>query len=145
MSNSVKLSCSIATNDPAVPLGLVIYLNDLVIFDLDHVVDTINFEYDMPDDDGEHCLKFIMKNKTIDHTQIDSQGTIVKDARLQISDLAFDEIKLGQIFIEQALYEHDFNGTGSKTQTKFYGEMGCNGTVSLCFATPLYLWLLENM
>jgi hypothetical protein len=28
---------------------------------------------------------------------------------------------------------------------KFYGSMGCNGTITFEFNTPFYLWLLENM
>jgi len=47
--------------------------------------------------------------------------------------------------VKLAQYQHDFNGTGNPTIDKFYGEMGCNGTVSLKFTTPIYLWLLENM
>ena len=49
------------------------------------------------------------------------------------------------MFVEQAVYTHDFNGTSKATENKFYGELGCNGTVSLKFSTPMYLWLLEHM
>jgi hypothetical protein len=86
-----------------------------------------------------------MKNKTQEHTTVDEQGSIVNDARLTISDVALDEISLKQIFFEQAVYTHDFNGTQAETIDKFYGEMGCNGTVSLKFFSPVYLWLLETM
>jgi hypothetical protein len=69
----------------------------------------------------------------------------VSDAVLTIKDLAFDEIKLGHMLTELATYTHNFNGTKEPVQEKFYGAMGCNGTVSLKFAAPVYLWLLENM
>jgi hypothetical protein len=46
---------------------------------------------------------------------------------------------------QQATYTHNFNGAGAETQEKFYGEIGCNGIVSLKFSTPIYLWLLEHM
>jgi hypothetical protein len=50
------------------------------------------------------------------------------------------------MFSEQAEYHHDCNGTAQQViLDKFYREMGCNGTVSLKFTTPVYLWLLENM
>jgi hypothetical protein len=100
---------------------------------------------EIADDDGEHELRFILKNKTADHTQVDEAGNIVADATLTVTDLAFDEIRLGHMVTEQAVYTHDFNGTQKEIQDKFYGEMGCNGTVSIKFSTPIYLWLLEHM
>jgi hypothetical protein len=63
---------------------------------------------------------------------------------LTVTDLEFDEILLGQIFINNAVYTHNCNGTAPETQNTFYGKMGCNGTVELKFTTPVYLWMLEN-
>jgi len=42
-------------------------------------------------------------------------------------------------------YCHDFNGTQPAVVDRFHGSLGCNGTVTLKFTTPIYLWLLENM
>jgi hypothetical protein len=141
----LQISCSISTTDPSIPLGFKVLLDDEVVFVTTHVIGTIDFRYDLPDVEGDHCLEFVMKNKTAEHTQIDEEGNIVSDACLRISNLAFDEIELKQIFVDQAVYTHDFNGTQPETQQQFYGTMGCNGTVSLKFSTPMYLWLLENM
>ena len=145
MSNTVTVTCNIGNTDFSAELGLEIWLNDLKIFDQEWIKEPTKFSYGFSDDDGEHALKFIMKNKNRRHTQCDAEGNIIKDARLVISDVRFDDIDLGQITTELSCYEHDFNGTGNKTQDKFYGEMGCNGTVTLLFTTPIYLWLLENM
>lgn len=147
-----RISCNIATSDAGARLGVEIWIDNQQIFNLEHVTELINFSYNLPDDDGEHQLKFVMKGKMAEHddgiysayTDIDDDGNIVKDARLIISNLGFDEIKLGQIFIDQAVYTHDFNGSQPEIQDKFYGEMGCNGTVQLDFTTPIYLWLLEH-
>ena len=139
------ISCSINTTDASAKLGIEVWLNDQQILNQEHVAELIEFKYDLPDDDAEHELRFVMKNKTAEHTKIDEQGAIVSDARLTVSNLAFDEIELKQIFIDHAVYTHNFNGTQTEIQDKFYGEMGCNGTVSLGFITPIYLWLLENM
>ena len=76
---------------------------------------------------------------------IDEAGNIISDAKLTVTNVAFDDIQLGHMLTEKATYAHDFNGTGVMGQHKFYGEMGCNGTVSLKFSTPIYLWLLEHM
>ena len=145
MTDRVKLACTVSSTDPASRLGLEIWLDDTQIYDTEHVDEPINFVHEFADTDGEHQLRFVLKNKTPDHTKIDEAGNILSDCRICISDVSFDEIKLGQIFIEQAVYEHNFNDTADPVKDQFYGEMGCNGTVALTFTTPVYLWLLENM
>jgi hypothetical protein len=145
MSDNVQISCKINTSDALAQLGLEIRLDNTVIFSSAHVQEEINFNHLLNDDDGDHKLEFVMKNKGVTDTTIDADGNIVKDARLIVSNLAFDDIKLNQIFIEKAVYTHNFNGTGEEIKDKFYGELGCNGIVSLEFTTPVYLWLLENM
>jgi len=145
MSNS-KISCAVGTTNPEAKLGLEIWLDDRVLFDTNHVVQEHQpLEFEVNDDEGEHELRFVLKNKTHEHTQVDAAGNIITDANLTISNLAFEEIELNQIFYDRAVYTHDFNGTGTETHDKFYGTIGCNGTVSLKFTTPIYMWLLESM
>jgi len=144
MNSNITIACNLATSDPAVALGFEAWIDDRKFFDSDHVQTAQKLSVEISDDSGEHELKFVMKNKTSDHTKIDEAGNIVSDARLIISDVSLDEILLAQIFIDKSTYTHDFNGTGPTTQQKFYGEIGCNGTVSLKFITPVYLWLLQN-
>jgi hypothetical protein len=145
MSNNVTITCTIDTTDPAATLGFEVWIDDHKFADSDHVQAQQPVVVEITDDDGEHELRFVLKNKTVDHTQVDADGNIVSDATLLVTDLAFDEIQLGHMVTEQAVYTHDFNGTQQEIQDKFYGEMGCNGTVSLKFTAPVYLWLLENM
>ena len=141
----LKISCNISSSDPSAQLGLEIWLNDQQLLNQDHVQGPMSFNHDLSDHEAEHTLSFVLKNKTAEHTIVDDSGNIVKDACLIIEDLAFNEIQLGHLLIEQAVYVHDFNGTQSKIEDKFFGTMGCNGTVSLKFTTPIYLWLLEHM
>ena len=145
MENTVKISCVIDTTDSTVPLGMEIWFDDQQIFSQEWVAESQIVSYEFSDLDAEHELRFVMKNKTVDHTKVDESGAIVKDACLIISKLEFDEIALGHIVTEKTVYTHDFNGTGSLTQHKFFGQIGCNGVVSLKFTTPVYLWLLENL
>jgi hypothetical protein len=145
MSNTVTISCTVGTTAPAAALGFEVWVGDQKFFDSDHVQTQQPIVVEIADDDGEHELRFVLKNKNSDHTQVDAAGNIVSDARLIITDLAFDEIQLGHMVTEHAVYTHDVNGTEKLTQHKFYSEMGCNGTVSLKFSTPIYLWLLEHM
>jgi hypothetical protein len=145
MSNNVTITCTIDTTNPTAALGFEIWIDNQKFFDNNHVRAQQPVVVEIADNDGEHELRFVLKNKTSDHTQIDNAGVIVSDARLIVKDLAFDEILLGHMVAEQAIYIHDFNGTKELIQDKFYEEMGCNGTVSLKFTTPIYLWLLEHM
>ena len=144
MNNTVKISCTIGTNDSTAELGLEIWLDDQQLFNTNNVTDQTS-EWQIIEDEADHELRFILKNKTTDHTQIDEHGKIIQDAQITIQNLCFDEIALGQVFVDHAEYTHDFNGTKDSVTEKFYGEMGCNGTVSLKFTTPMYIWLLENM
>ena len=145
MTDTVTISCDLDTTDPVAKLGFEAWIDDKKFHDTDHVAHCQQIFIEIPDDDAEHELRLIMKNKTTEHTQVDEEGNIIVDARLKITDMAFDEIQLGHMTTEQATYEHDFNGTRALSQHKFYGEMGCNGTVSLKFTTPVYLWLLEHL
>lgn len=145
MSSTAKFGFSITPSDPAVPLGLEVWLDGDKIFDRAHVSQSETFEHDLSDQDGEHELQFVLKNKLRQHTQLDADKNIIKDAKIQIDNIMFEEIDIKQIVITQAEYRHNFNGHGADTTEKFYGEMGCNGTVTLKFSTPVYLWLLEKM
>ena len=145
MTDQVQLACTISSLDPTAAVGLEIWLDDTQIYNTEHVTETVNFSHEFADTEGDRQLRFVMKNKTHDHTKTDDAGNILADCRICINNLSFDEIELGQIFIDQAIYEHNFNGTANTVQDKFYGEMGCNGTVTLEFTTPIYLWILENM
>lgn len=126
-------------------LAFEVLLDDVVVFATEHVAQPTIVAFDVTDDEGEHELKFVLKNKTHDHTAIDEHGNIISDAVLSIANVSVDSIKLGHMFFEQTCYHHDTNGSQLLIQDKFFGAMGCNGYVSLKFSTPIFLWLLTNM
>jgi hypothetical protein len=142
---TTKITCSIGTTDPSAKLGLEIWINDKKLLDLLELSEDFKFSYDIPEEEGDHELRFVMKNKTQEHTEIDDAGNITKDASLTVSNLAFDDIELKHLFLDKAVYTHNFNGSQDEIKDKFFGVMGCNGAVSLTFSTPIYIWLLENM
>ncbi len=141
-----EISLEISSTDYGVPLGLEIWLDDQCILDLDSVVQSQSWSHQISDsDDAEHELRFCLKNKLPAHTVIDAENRIVKDACLCLTNVCFDTINLDQILADHAVYQHDHNGSTDLVSHKFYGQMGCNGTVSLGFRTPVYVWLLEHM
>jgi len=146
MSNLVAISFALDTTNATVPLGFEAWIDDNKFYDTEHVQSNQKIQIEISADAAEHELCLVLKNKIQDHTKVDQEGNIISDARLVITDLNFDEIALGQLVTAHAVYTHDQNAQlPTPVQDKFYGEIGCNGTVSLKFTTPVYLWLLEHM
>ena len=143
---TAPITFDLDSSDYNAQLGFDVLLNDNVVFTTEHVTELTTVTIEVNDDvDAEHELKFVLKNKTQDHTKVDEQGNILSDAMLSISNIEFYQVTLGHMFITQSVYHHDMNGSQDLTEFQFYGSMGCNGYVSLKFATPIYVWLLENM
>ena len=142
---TVQISFEVETSDSECPLGIQIWLDDSLLLDHPHVQEKIAFAHDMSDDDGEHQLRIVILGKTADHTRVDDQGNIIKDATLQLSTVTIDGIDVNQLFLEKCVYTHDFNGTQPEIEDTFHGVAGCNGTIVFEFTTPICLWLLENM
>ena len=145
MNNTATIEFEVGTTDAGANLGIEIWLDNNCVYKNNHVIAPHKFAHSLVDDDAEHELRIVMSGKTLENTTVDEQGNIVKDALLTISNPAIDGIDVAQLFIDQTVYTHNFNGSQDKIDDKFYGNMGCNGTVSLKFSTPIYLWLLENM
>ena len=145
MTDNIKLQVEVSPTDASVPLGVEIWLDSNKFYDTDWVRESAEITHEFPDSDSEHEIKFVLKNKLPDHTICDDQGNIVKDALIEIKNLKLDDIELGELFYSKSQYTHNFNGNGADTTEPYMGSMGCNGTVSFKFSSPVYLWLLENM
>lgn len=142
---TVQISFDVETSDTECPLSVQVWLDESLLLDNAHVKEKIAFAHGISDDDGEHQLRIVISGKTADHTKVDDQGNIIKDATLQISAVTVDGIDVNQLFLEKCVYTHDFNGTQPEIADTFHGVAGCNGTIVFEFTTPIYLWLLENM
>ena len=142
---TVQISFDVETSNAECPLSVQVWLDDSLLLDNPHVQEKIAFAHGISDDDGDHQLRIVILGKTADHTRVDDQGNIIKDATLQISTVTIDGIDVNQLFLEKCVYTHDLNGTQTEIQDTFHGVAGCNGTIVFEFTTPIYLWLLENM
>jgi hypothetical protein len=145
MTPTTTISGFIDSSDKKIPLGTEVWIDNICVVNVEHVDRIVHFSHVLEEDNAEHELRIVMKHKTPDHTELDNAGNIIRDAMLSISDIKFDEIALGQVLLNKAVYTHDFNGSQPPVDDKFFGDIGCNGTVSLKFTAPTYLWLLENM
>ena len=147
MSNVIYLTFDVhaSHNNSGIEIVAQIDNNDPQIIAVNQTSQTVSLPV-IDDVEANHEFRLIMQGKTNEHTQLDAQGNIVSDVLVYIENLAMDDIALESIIWDLAQYSHDHNGTTNMVvDTGFYGSMGCNGTVSLTFNTPTYLWLLENL
>jgi len=139
-----KFACEIASSDCTIPLGVEIWLDNHCLLDVDHVSQLLHFKHEFEDDSSGHSIRWVLKNKKSEHTKIDHNRNITQDVTISISNFAFEDLDCMQLLLDHSTYSHDFNGA-EPTVDKFYGTMGCNGTVELEFTTPVYFWMLERL
>ena len=104
----------------------------------------VNFERKIIE--GPHTLKIRLENKTTSDT-ITENGEVVKDMLLNIDDITIDDISLGNLLwsAEYVLdHPHLYKG---KTIDHLDScvNLGWNGTYTLKFTSPFYIWLLEKL
>jgi len=81
-------------------------------------------------------------------------GNIVKDQLLHIKSIEIDEIDIGSL-IYNGVYTPEYpepwysqqvaEGNTPEKSYKNVSAMGHNGTWTLAFESPFYMWLLENL
>ena len=103
-------------------------------------------EFDHSFDDGDSTLKILLTNKDDSDVVKDNNNsdnfTIVKDMLLNIVSVEIDEIDLGHlIFTHSTFVGDDLN----RPVLKNCLNLGWNGTWSLPFNIPFYIWLLERI
>lgn len=144
--NTSSLTFDILPSNISTPIGVEVWFDNQKIIDIDQVITIQNVKCEFNDDDEQsRVLKIVVKNKTAAHTQINESGEITSDSVLDLRNFMIDEIDSTLIVQEKAVYSHDFNGTGTLVNDKFFDTVGCNGTITFEFSSPVYLWLLENM
>ena len=85
---TIVVSFDLSNSDYTCDLGFEIFYKDKKILDIDHVQSVTPVSFALDIEPGDQELKLIMKNKTMDHTMVDEDGLIVKDARLNISNFS---------------------------------------------------------
>lgn len=127
-------------------LHLTVRLDHNIIFDQPISQDTITVNHKFDDTiEQAHLLEFELSGKQPHHTVLDTNNNIIKDLLLTINNIHFDDISLDETVFKLGQYMHTFNDTKEPVCQNFYGSMGCNGVLSFEFASPVYIWLLENM
>jgi len=108
------------------------------------------FKFDKELEEGEHQLIIEYLNKTNADTIIDEDGNILNDQLLFINNISIDDIELGNgvIFKCCAFYPSEARlQEVSWLEKEIFriNTLGHSGKWIIKFATPTYLWLLENL
>lgn len=139
-----KFELELESTDTSAPLGIRVYFDNNCVFETDHVRETIQVSHVFEDVIGSHGFEVEMFGKTAEHTKL-INGKIVKDALINIKRISIDNQDLSKILWDKGVYRHDYNGSQKPIDDKFFGSMGCNGSVGLKFESPFFIWMLENM
>jgi hypothetical protein len=107
----------------------------LVMTTVTHEFDDTKFQ--------DHCATATLSNKLPHHTMLDSQGNIVHDRVVRLHDLRLRGRSIWHQIQGTNIYRHDGNGDAQIQDHAFFGDLGCNGTVSVEFRSPVLLWMLE--
>jgi hypothetical protein len=113
------------------------------------------FEFDAFIDEGECSLVIELVNKSMHDTMLDAGGNIVEDLLLNIDSIEVDEIDLGSLLWTASDYRPDYPEKHKLKVTEMGQELpksvkncvnlGWNGSWTLPFTSPFYVWLLENI
>jgi hypothetical protein len=143
----MHLELDISANVDCVDIMLEVYINHINIFKTTAKQKIQTIVYDVDEDPAEHELKLVMSGKNSRHTIVDKDGQITSDIFFIINRLEFEELDTKELFClgRRSRHRHSFNSTQAEFDDEFYGVLGCNGVVTMPFATPIYLWLYENL
>lgn len=100
-------------------------------------------EFDQDVAAGAAKLQIRLENKAdTDTVQSDDKSTIVKDMLLNIQSIEIDEIDLGPLLWTVSNFIGDDQ---NRPVLQNCVNLGWNGTWTLPFESPFYIWLLENI
>lgn len=144
--DTISIEFDVAPSAPQLPLTFSVELDGQQVWHSNALTEAARITIPVADTDGEqHSLKWIVSNKTPQHTKLDANGNIVEDSVVRVHNLQIDGIDMSEYLYTFATYTHDCNGTTEQRVEPMYQDLGCNGVAELAFSTPIYLWLLEKM
>ena len=113
----------------------------------------IEFEKEINEGEKQN-LTISRSGKDAKQTVLNSKGEIEKDQLLHIKSIEIDEIDIGGLVYE-GVYKPEYPepwhsqqvsaGNTPEKSFKNVTAMGHNGTWTLAFESPFYMWLLENL
>jgi hypothetical protein len=124
-----------------------IAVNDTVVIEQTEIISASNEEFFVEFDaevvEGPTSLKIRLENKEwTDTVQNEEKTEILKDMLLNIKSVEIDEIDLANMIYTKTEFVGD---DADRPVLDKCVDLGWNGTWSLPFESPFYIWLLENI
>jgi hypothetical protein len=149
MSSTEKLHFKVGLSGTywkKVPIYSVL-VNDLIIFTKNKITnptDEVEYiEFDAEVAEGTATLHIRLENKDwTDTVQNDDKTKILKDMMLNIVSIEIDDISLGNLVYTKSIFVGDHRDRPDLDKCV---NLGWNGTWTLEFTSPFYIWLLENI
>lgn len=106
------------------------------------------FEFVADLEDGDHMLEIQLVGKEFSDVLKSEDGSISNDQLLNIESIVIDDIDIGNLRYSASKYtpfvKQEYDGKIVEYLDNCV-NLGWNGTYSIGFTTPFYLWLLENL
>lgn len=155
MSNTEKLKFKIGlsgtywgdkTPEYRVSIGDVTYIQGNITAPSGEIV-FIEFDTELSED--VHQLKITLLNKDAATDVVKNENNeVIKDILLNVESIEIDDIDIGFLRFSKSKFHMDkkqvYNGTVTDSIESCV-NLGFNGSYTLEFTSPFYLWLLENL
>jgi hypothetical protein len=124
-----------------------IAVNDTVVIEKTEIISASEeeffVEFDAEVAEGPTSLKIRLENKEwTDTVQNEEKTEILKDMLLNIKSVEIDEIDLANMIYTKTEFVGD---DADRPVLDKCVDLGWNGTWTLPFESPFYIWLLENI
>jgi len=114
-------------------------LDSVVLFQ-GEISEPVKVTHDVNLTEGNHEIEVILTNKDGRRDTVIEDGKIIKDMLVTVDSVLLDDIDLGYLITTKSSYV--------TTEGESYSNMtslGWNGSWTLPFTSPVYMWLLENL
>ena len=145
---NIKIAIEVVTHQNVVEHPHVqVLINDKVQFDkiMEHS-DIIDFNAEL-EEDQQYKLTVVYDNKSVKYDVVLQDGLPIKDKRIEINSISFDDIDLDFFTLSsQDSLSYTTTDPQGENATGFDAtKLSWNGSTTLLFESPIYIWILENL
>lgn len=138
------------SDSPKLPAFQILINNDIVIDNKINktpaVTEYFHFIVDI-EESNNHSLTIKFTNKESKDTVVDSDGNILNDLLLNIDSIEINDVELRELKRKLSKYRPNYpeHYPDKNPEVSNCLHLGWNGSWTLEFNVPFYIWLLDNL